>query len=260
MRPMRDIFDNVVCGVDDSSAGVLAARIGARLALPDGKLTLVSVENTRIAVHAGWQMAAVSTQLAGEARQALDRGREIADPEHVSDSRLVSGEPVDCLLREIERNEPGVVVVGTHGFSRTIGIAVRSVATHMLHEAPCSVLVARAPRNLERWPRSIVVGLDGSAESAVATRVARRLAERFGAEVRAVAASGGKTDLDMARRIAADVEVLPGKPVDELVVLSEFADLVVVGSRGVTGVRSVGSVSERVAHQARCPVLVVRGT
>ena len=64
----------------------------------------------------------------------------------------------------------------------------------------------------------------------------------------------------MARRIAADLELLPGKPVDELAVLSEFADLVVVGSRGLKGLTALGSVSERVAHQASSPVLVVRGT
>jgi nucleotide-binding universal stress UspA family protein len=32
----------------------------------------------------------------------------------------------------------------------------------------------------------------------------------------------------------------------------------VVGSRGLQGMRSLGSVSERVAHEARCSVLVVR--
>jgi nucleotide-binding universal stress UspA family protein len=256
---MSDIFDNVICGVDDSAAGVLAARIGARVALPDGKLTLVSVASTKIAVHAGWQMGAVSTQVTGEAREALERGREVAGPDDASVSRLLSGEPIDCLLREIELQDPGLMVVGSHGFSRPVGIALGSVATHLLHEAKCSVLIARAPRNLERWPRSIVAGLDGSTESAVATRMARQLGERFGARVRAVAAAGGHTDLDMARRIAVDLEVLPGKPVDELTVLSEFADLVVVGSRGLKGLRALGSVSERVAHEARCPVLVVRG-
>jgi nucleotide-binding universal stress UspA family protein len=34
-------------------------------------------------------------------------------------------------------------------------------------------------------------------------------------------------------------------------------DLVVVGSRGVHGLRALGSVSERVAHQAHCTALVV---
>ena len=257
---MRDIFDNVVCAVDDSEAGTLAARIAARVADPEGVLTLVSVENTKIAVHAGFQMAAVSTQLAGEAREALERGREAAEREHSLESRLRNGEPLDELLDEVERRDAGLIVVGTHEYGRKTGIVLGSVATHMLHEAPCSVLVARAPRNPERWPRTIVVGLDGCAEGAAATRVARQLAQRFGAEVRVVAAAGGHVDVDMARRIAADLELLPGKPVDELTVLSEFADLVVVGSRGLKGLRALGSVSERLAHEARCSVLVVRAS
>jgi len=65
--------------------------------------------------------------------------------------------------------------------------------------------------------------------------------------------------VEAARRIAPDVEELEGKPVDELTVLSERADLVVVGSRGLKGLRALGSVSERVAHRAHSPVLVVRG-
>ena len=36
------------------------------------------------------------------------------------------------------------------------------------------------------------------------------------------------------------------------------ADLVVVGSRGLHGLKALGSVSERVAHQARCSTIVVR--
>jgi nucleotide-binding universal stress UspA family protein len=255
---MKNIFERVVCGVDDSEAGHLAARLAARLADPGGSLSLVAVEDTSIAVHAGWQMAAVSTEVAGDARAALDHATELGQTEHAVTPRLLRGDPVNGLLAEIDRYEASLVVVGTHEFGRGVGIALRSVATHLLHEAPCSVLIARAPRNLDRWPRKLVVGLDGSPQSAVATRVARQLGERLGADVRAVAADG-HADLDLARRSAADLEVLPGKPVDELIVLSEFSDLVVVGSRGLRGVRALGSVSERVAHQARSPVLVVRG-
>jgi nucleotide-binding universal stress UspA family protein len=35
------------------------------------------------------------------------------------------------------------------------------------------------------------------------------------------------------------------------------ADIIVVGSRGLRGLRALGSVSERVAHRAECSVLVV---
>jgi nucleotide-binding universal stress UspA family protein len=37
------------------------------------------------------------------------------------------------------------------------------------------------------------------------------------------------------------------------------AHLLIVGNRGVTGLRALGSVSERVAHHAPCSLLVVRG-
>jgi nucleotide-binding universal stress UspA family protein len=49
-------------------------------------------------------------------------------------------------------------------------------------------------------------------------------------------------------------------PVDALVQAGETSDLLVLGSRGLHGVKALGSVAERVAHQASCSVLVVRAT
>jgi nucleotide-binding universal stress UspA family protein len=46
--------------------------------------------------------------------------------------------------------------------------------------------------------------------------------------------------------------------VPALVAASQEADLLVVASRGLRGVRALGSVSERVAHQAHCSLLVYR--
>jgi nucleotide-binding universal stress UspA family protein len=43
-----------------------------------------------------------------------------------------------------------------------------------------------------------------------------------------------------------------------LVEAAAGADLLVVGSRGLHGLRALGSVSERVAHRASCSTLVVR--
>jgi nucleotide-binding universal stress UspA family protein len=39
---------------------------------------------------------------------------------------------------------------------------------------------------------------------------------------------------------------------------AQGASLITLGSRGLTGVRALGSVSERVAHRAHCSVLVAR--
>lgn len=52
----------------------------------------------------------------------------------------------------------------------------------------------------------------------------------------------------------------PGRAARDLVVLSEAADTVVVGARGLTGVReALGSVSLQVAMHASAPVVVVGG-
>ena len=128
----------------------------------------------------------------------------------------------------------------------------------MVHKAPCSVLVTR-PSGPD-FPRRIVVGVDGSPESAAAYAVARQLSARFGAELWPVVARGGK---DVDERLVATIvghhyEGSPDKPVPALVAAASDADLLVVGSRGLHGLGSLGSVSERVAHQAASSVLIVR--
>lgn len=257
--PAATIFDRVVCGVEGSDAGIAAARAAARVASTDGSLTLVSVEDPSLAVHAGWRLAHVAEELAGEAETALERAAAEATPGHPVETRLVAGDPVRCLLAEVEQANATLLVVGSHGHGRAAGIALGSVTTYVLHEAPCAVLVARVPVDFERWPRSLVVGVDGSPESEAAWAAAEQLAGRFGSELRAVVATGdGGVDLDAARRVVPEVEDEPARAVDLLSVLSERADLVVVGGRGLHGLRALGSVSERVAHEARSSVLVVR--
>jgi nucleotide-binding universal stress UspA family protein len=257
---MSGIFERVVCGVDRSEAGEAAARVAARVADPDGSLLLLSIDDPTIAVHAGWRAAAIADELDEEARVALERATGQALPAHAVETRLVEGDPLRSLLGEIERRDATLAVVGTHEHHRAVGIALGSVATYLLHETPCSVLIARVPRDAQRWPRSIVVGIDGSAESSAAAEAARALADRSGADVRYVVGTADRVDLDAARVRVPEVEEHESGAVDLLSVLSERADLLVVGSRGLKGARALGSVSERVAHQAHCSVLAVRGS
>ena len=133
------------------------------------------------------------------------------------------------------------------------------MSTYLLHEAPCSVLIARGSVDAEPWPQRIVVGVDGSADSARAVEVATALAARFDADLRAIVAThDARVDLEAVRRIAPECEVHDGRALDILEAASESADLIVLGSRGLRGLRALGSLSERIAHEARCSVLVVR--
>lgn len=254
-----EIFDRVVCGIDRSDEGLAAARAAGLVADPGGELTLVTAYDRSAAVHAGWGMSRVLEQLRDEATHALEEGQDVVWPLHEADAKLVEGDPLRTLLGEIERRRATLVAVGSHGLSRPLGIALGSVATHLLHEAPCSVLIARGAVVPGRWPRRIAVGVDGSADSARAHEAARALAERAGAALRPiVAAQDARVDLEAARRIAPDAEVHDARALDALHVASENADLVVVGSRGLRGLRALGSLSERLAHEAHCSVLVVR--
>ena len=219
-RPATAVFDRVVCVVDRPRSSLAAARVAAHVRAPGTDVGVLTVE---------------------------DGARPI-------------GRGLDELLAELERRETTLVVVCIRERSRAVGIAAGSVATHLLHEAPCSVLVVPERELAEDWPASIAVALDGSVESAAAAAATWDLSRRLGAPVRAIAATGRPrpADLELVRRIAPDFEAFDSRPVTAIAEASEDADLVVVGSRGLRGIHALGSVSERVAHEAHCPVLVVR--
>ena len=110
------------------------------------------------------------------------------------------------------------------------------------------------------WWQAIAVGGDGSPQSADAAAVATDLAERFGAPLRGIIAAKGKdVDVEAARTALPEVEVDRARdPVAALTEAARDVDLLVLGNRGLHGIRALGSVSERVAHRAACSVLVVR--
>jgi len=252
----RGILDSVLCGVDSRPEGLEALRQADQLREPGGKIAVVTVLELAAAAEAGWAGSAAAAQLELEARAALDAARAVLPD---ASFRIVEGRADKVLLTEAESAGATLVAVGTHEISRPVGIAIGSVATTVLHSAPCSVLVARERPAREELPRSIVVGVDGSDESALAAAVAFRLGARFGVEVSPIAARGGKHfDVAAVNTIASSVLVEEGAPVDALVAGVVRADLLVVGSRGLHGARALGSVSERVAHKAPCSVLVVR--
>lgn len=138
-----------------------------------------------------------------------------------------------------------------------------------------------------------VVAFDGSPQSRKASDLAAEIGNKTGAEVRIVTVE----DLDVLRRefgasqqtlrlqekarqgaeslvgrerarinregVASSEHVLTeGPPAEAIVKYSEDqgADMIIMGSRGRTGIQRIllGSVAARVVHLAHCPVLIVR--
>lgn len=121
---------------------------------------------------------------------------------------------------------------------------------------------------------TVVVGTDGSETAAVAVHAAVDIALRFGATLHVVTAYRSAPDRsralavitaveDEARRHGVDIEghAELGEPASVLVEVADEqgAELVVVGSKGMTGPESLlGSVPNSVSHRASCSVLVAR--
>lgn len=273
----ESVFRAAVCGIDGTRECFEAARQAARLVDRGGRLALVAATHFLDAVTGRWGPERLPADLVGArdrdvealtdavrsmARESLAWAeRQVGDLVDV-ESHVVAGRAFEELPAQADRIGADLIAVGAHGGRRLVGAALGSVASMLLHDAPTSVLVARAPFDPGAFPSRIVVGLDGSEASAAALSVARRLRRAPATSLTAVVATRGEdVDVERLRRRVGDerLRVDGHRPVEALVDAAEGADLLVVGSRGLGGVRALGSVSERVAHRAASSVLVVRG-
>ena len=245
----------IVVGLDHSPESLVAARQAATLLDRGGSLDLVSAVAPLAASVPMYGGAMVLHELEEDAR-ALLREAQARWPQ--ARTTVAIGAPPEVVLDAARRRHATLVAVGGGDHARLTGIVLGGVATHLLHRSPCSVLVARERDGGLAFPRAIVVGTDGSAEGNAAVRVALELGERFGAPVRALIATGEDPVHADAVEGVAEIEWSELPPVDALVRAAAGADLLVVGSRGLRGVKALGSVSERVGHLAPCSVLVVR--
>lgn len=227
------------------------------------------------------------------AEQAAAEWRELAvtvlSSSDVGDSGIAvrHGATVPTLLAASHGAE--MLVVGSRGHGLMTGSLTGSVSQHLARHATCPVVVVRRPHRPDS--RHIVVGMDGSPESDRALRFACTLARAQQQTVfavhgfHAVTPAKGTTDdifssevairIEHAERLLRDwvaeaarenpdVEILTESiavsPVRALIDSSAVASMVVVGSRGRDAFAELllGSVSQRVLHDAHCPVAVVR--
>jgi nucleotide-binding universal stress UspA family protein len=239
-------FTHIIAGVDGSDESMAAVAQAARLAAPETELVLAAYDEPESRVSRRDALtSAMAVVPAGQRVESVER----------------SGMASDALVESAGEEGADLVSVGSHGVGRIAGILIGSVVTNVLHRAPCSVLVAR-PSDADPWPRAVLVGVDGSDPSVKAYEAAASLASRFDVALRPLVSIYGQSgyELEAARAAAPGIETQEANAVEALVHAASEGDLIVVGSRGLRGVKALGSVSERVAHEASTSVLVVRGT
>ncbi len=262
------VFDRVVCGLDGSDEAFLAARQALRIA-PDVPVELVHaisvVDHVYRSDYPSWihAMRDAGGQLLDEAR------RQLTVPGTPTPRVAVEeGDIPDALAYVVAGNGRPLLSIGSgDGTDRRLrdsGPAPTGarLSLRIVEAAPCSVLIARRPPQPARFPQSIAVGMDGSALSVDAHDVARWIAAHTGARIEVVLALGGKgadlRALQEARPPITIDTITEDKPVKALLQAADHHDLVVVGSRGLHGLRALGSVSRRIVTGSSASVLVVR--
>jgi len=137
----------IVVGVDGSDPSIEAVRAAGALArCQAAHLIIVTV----VRPPEGWwgivgsppTAEALGESLSDAQRDVLDRTLRSVDMSNVSyETREEIGEPSSQLIEVCNRVDADILVVGRRGAGLFRRMVVGSVANHVVHEAPCPVLV-----------------------------------------------------------------------------------------------------------------------
>jgi nucleotide-binding universal stress UspA family protein len=211
-----------------------------------------------------------------------------------ADGEVLRGRPATVLVDEARRFAADLVVAGSRGHGPIASLVLGSVSAELVDHAPCPVLVARRPE-----ARRVLFASDGSLSASDAEEVLARWPVFDGTNLRVVSVAevirpwhtglaptiyrqvvdayrkdlaAAKSDHEAVAAGTADRLREAGRTVDaklrvgdaaaEIVdeAASWNADLVVLGSRGLTGLSRLllGSVARNVLQGTESSVLIVR--
>lgn len=291
----RHAHHGIVVGVDGSPAAAVALRWAAREAvLRDASLMVVHAIAPSIPTRepgtpvppgvAQWQKNR-GGRIIDDALRIVHQGGDDERPPSV-DSELVFSGAVSGLV-DLSK-EAQLVVVGCGGCGGLRGRPLGSISSALIHHAQCPVALIHEsdPLTADRTDAPVLVGVDGSSSSELATAIAfdeasrrkvgltvlqacsdakfLRFPDRQWPAMKAADEDSLAQRLERWRKQFPDVAVqpvvVPDEPARRLLQRSDSAQLVVVGSHGRGGYVGmlVGPVAAAVAQAARIPVIVVR--
>lgn len=200
-----------------------------------------------------------------------------------------------AILEYASDNDVDLIVLGTHGRRGVRHLLLGSVAEEVVRLAPCPVLTVRAREGSAVVPEieRIVVPIDFSEHAELGFQYAKEIAALYGAQISAIHVveeviypefyepimpvptqveaelseqAGQHLQRTIARVAGPDVEtqieVRGGRAALQIAEFAktEEADLIVMASHGLTGLRHflLGSVTEQVIRRAPCPVFTVK--
>ena len=277
----------ILVGYDGSKQSGAAVRWATRIAMRRDETLEVLTAVPMPVVHPGEFLPPVTAdEFAAEATKVAADGVSLAQAEGATDvtSRGVTDNPAHALVEASA--DASLVVVGNRGHHELVETMLGSVGYAVSAHAACPAVIVRgaAVGRLDR----VVLAYDGSEPAGRAAVFAAEIAQSTGACLHIVGAwsdpavTYGLPVVGDAKEMAEDVhkelqaaresvlathpdltvttEVTRGEAPVEIARIASGAGLLVVGSRGRGGFRSLllGSVSRRLASSAPCPVAVIR--
>jgi nucleotide-binding universal stress UspA family protein len=287
----------ILFAVDDSQSARTAATALARFAPPDHLRMLHVVDVARYQHPSMPPMippdyyVRMQDLLARAGQLLLNEIKATLPFEFIKqiETAVEVGRPADTILEAVAKHHPDLLVLGSRGLDTLQEWFVGGVSYRVVSRAACPVLLVKRP--VETFAR-VLLAYDGSDEADRAAdfldrgmfneKVEVTIATVWPEQPAAMQAPGSGAEQFMntvktavaelvekvrsrlpSGRFATVTEVLVGDPSKALVRLADERkmDLIVVGTRGLSGVKRMflGSVSHAVVHKAPCAVLVVKG-
>ncbi|HTK38129.1 MAG TPA: universal stress protein [Pyrinomonadaceae bacterium] len=147
----------VLLATDGSKRGSSATEMLKSLALGDGdEVKIVSVVDMAVPlaidIYGGYLPDSSELEKAARenATKILDdttslvksffEGRKVA-----INGEVLYGSPESRIVETAEKEGSDLIIIGSHGYNRWERLLLGSVSDSVIHHAPCSVLVVRAP-------------------------------------------------------------------------------------------------------------------